>query len=82
MLLPVTEPASISSVPAIVQEPLFVSPPLSVTDAPLSMETVVPDSNMKDIIHGSLIFIIPLALGILGLIAFPDIALFLVKLMK
>ncbi len=46
------------------------------------LKTVVPDSNMKDIIHGSLIFIVPLALGILGLIAFPEIALYLVKMMK
>ena len=46
------------------------------------LKTVVPNSNMKDIIQGSLIFIVPLAIGILGLIAFPDIALYLVKMMK
>jgi TRAP-type C4-dicarboxylate transport system permease large subunit len=37
---------------------------------------------MRDIIKGSLIFIVPLFLGILGLIAWPEIALWLPRLMK
>jgi len=36
---------------------------------------------MSDIIRGSLIFIVPLALGIALLIAFPEIALVLPRMM-
>ena len=46
------------------------------------LKTVIPNSNMRDIIQGSLIFIVPLAIGILALIAWPDIALAPVKWMK
>jgi C4-dicarboxylate transporter DctM subunit len=45
------------------------------------LKTVIPDSRMGDIIQGSLVFIVPLALGILGLIAWPEIALWLPRLM-
>jgi C4-dicarboxylate transporter DctM subunit len=45
------------------------------------LKTVIPSSQMRDIIQGSLIFIVPLALGILGLIAWPEIALWLPRLM-
>jgi C4-dicarboxylate transporter DctM subunit len=46
------------------------------------LKTVIPTSEMRDIIKGSLIFIVPLSLGILGLIAWPEIALWLPRLMK
>ena len=46
------------------------------------LKTVIPNSNMRDIIQGSLIFIVPLALGILILIAWPDLALAPVRWMK
>ncbi len=46
------------------------------------LKTVIPESDMRDIISGSLIFVIPLAAGILMLIAWPEIALWLPRLMK
>ncbi len=46
------------------------------------LKTVIPGADMKDIMRGSLIFIVPLAIGILMLIAWPDIALWLPNLMK
>ncbi|MEO7402343.1 MAG: TRAP transporter large permease, partial [Burkholderiales bacterium] len=46
------------------------------------LKSVVPGANMKDIIHGSMIFIVPLALGILALIAWPEIALWLPRMMR
>ena len=46
------------------------------------LKSVVPEANMRDIIHGSLIFIVPLALGILALIAWPELALWLPRLMR
>jgi C4-dicarboxylate transporter DctM subunit len=46
------------------------------------LKTVIPNADMKDIIAGSLTFIVPLALGILILIARPEIALWLPNLMK
>lgn len=45
------------------------------------LKSVMPDTEMSDIISGSLIFIVPLALGIVALIAFPDIVLGLPRLM-
>ena len=45
------------------------------------LKTVVPDSRMADIVRGSLIFIVPLAAGIALLIAWPEIALWLPRLM-
>ncbi len=45
------------------------------------LKTVIPTARMQDIIHGSLIFIIPLAVGIGLLIALPEIALWLPRLM-
>jgi C4-dicarboxylate transporter, DctM subunit len=46
------------------------------------LKTVVPDSRMADIVRGSLIFIVPLAAGIALLIAWPEIALWLPRLMR
>ena len=46
------------------------------------LKSVVPDATLSDVIRGSLIFIVPLALGILLLIAFPQIALYLPSLAK
>ena len=45
------------------------------------LKTVIPSSRMQDIIQGSLIFIIPLIAGIGLLIAWPEIALWLPRLM-
>lgn len=45
------------------------------------LKTTIPNVEMNDIIAGSLIFIVPLALGILALIAWPGIALWLPRLM-
>jgi C4-dicarboxylate transporter, DctM subunit len=45
------------------------------------LKTVIKDADMKDIISGSLIFMVPLAVGILLLIAWPQIALWLPQLM-
>jgi len=41
------------------------------------LRSIVPGIDYEDVVRGSLIFIVPLALGILTLIFFPDIALFL-----
>lgn len=41
------------------------------------LRSIVPGINYQDVVRGSLIFILPLGLGILLLIAVPDIALFL-----
>ncbi|MBI2961815.1 MAG: TRAP transporter large permease subunit [Betaproteobacteria bacterium] len=46
------------------------------------LKTVIPGVDMRDIITGSLIFMVPLALGIGSLIAWPEIALFLPRLMR
>ncbi|MBI2316052.1 MAG: TRAP transporter large permease subunit [Betaproteobacteria bacterium] len=46
------------------------------------LKTVIPGVDMRDIIAGSLIFMVPLALGIGLLIAWPEIALFLPRLMR
>jgi len=45
------------------------------------LKTVIPRVDMRDIIQGSLIFIVPLAAGIGILIALPQIALFLPHMM-
>jgi C4-dicarboxylate transporter DctM subunit len=45
------------------------------------LKTVIPGSDMRDIIRGSFIFVIPLALGIIGLIIWPEIALWLPRLL-
>ena len=45
------------------------------------LKAVIPNTEMSDIIRGSLIFIVPLALGIGLLIVFPDIALGLPRMM-
>ena len=45
------------------------------------LKTVIPGADMRDIIRGSFIFVIPLALGIVGLIVWPEIALWLPRLM-
>ncbi len=46
------------------------------------LKSVVPDATLSEVIRGSLIFIAPLALGILLLIAFPQIALYLPGLVR
>jgi C4-dicarboxylate transporter DctM subunit len=46
------------------------------------LKATIPNTEMSDIIRGSAIFMIPLALGIGILIALPDIALFLPNMMK
>jgi C4-dicarboxylate transporter DctM subunit len=46
------------------------------------LKSVIPDTDLVDVIRGSMIFIVPLALGILLLIAFPEIALFLPSLLR
>ncbi|MCC6473179.1 MAG: TRAP transporter large permease subunit [Burkholderiales bacterium] len=45
------------------------------------LKTVIRDVDMKDIVMGSLIFMVPLVLGIGLLIAWPEIALYLPRLM-
>ncbi len=44
------------------------------------LRKVVPDSDFHDIVGGSVIFVIPLLIGIGLLMAFPEIALFLPRL--
>ena len=46
------------------------------------LKSVVADAELVDVIQGSLIFIVPLALGIVLLIAFPEIAMFLPALAR
>jgi len=46
------------------------------------LKSVVPGVEMADVVRGSLIFIVPLVLGIALLMIFPQIALFLPALMK
>jgi C4-dicarboxylate transporter DctM subunit len=46
------------------------------------LKATIPKTEMSDIIRGSAIFMIPLALGILLLIAFPEIALVLPQMMR
>lgn len=46
------------------------------------LKSVVPDTELADVIRGSLIFIVPLAGGILLLIMYPDIALLLPGLLN
>ena len=41
------------------------------------LRSIVPGIDYEDVVRGSLIFILPLLLGILALIMFPEIALFL-----
>lgn len=45
------------------------------------LKSVIPSADMREIINGSLIFIVPLAASIGILIAWPEIALFLPRLM-
>ena len=44
------------------------------------LQTIVPGVTYKDVVRGSAIFMLPLALGILLLIFFPDIATFLPRM--
>ena len=46
------------------------------------LKSVVRDAELSEVIRGSLIFIVPLASGILLLIIFPQIALYLPNLVK
>ena len=43
---------------------------------------MVPDADIAEVINGSLIFILPLAAGILLLILYPEIATWLPALAK
>lgn len=44
------------------------------------LRKVVPDSDFRDIVNGSLTFVIPLLIGIALLMIFPEIALFLPRM--
>lgn len=44
------------------------------------LKSVLPDVKMSDVIMGSLIFIIPITIGLILIIIFPDIVLFLPNL--
>ena len=46
------------------------------------LNSVVPNTELADVVRGSLIFVIPLLVGIVMLMAFPPIALYLPSLMK
>ena len=46
------------------------------------LKSVVPGVEMADVVRGSLIFVVPLLLGIALIMIFPQIALFLPSLMK
>lgn len=43
------------------------------------LKSVVPDASFSEIIRGSVWFVVPLVLGLAILIAFPDLALFLLR---
>ena len=45
------------------------------------LKSVIPDVDMRDVVQGALVFMMPLAIGIGLLIAWPQIALFLPRLM-
>jgi C4-dicarboxylate transporter DctM subunit len=46
------------------------------------LKSVVPGTELADVVRGSLIFVVPLLIGIVLLMMFPQIALFLPSLMK
>ena len=46
------------------------------------LKAVIPGAEMVEVIRGSLIFIVPLAVGIAVLMLVPDLALFLPRLMR
>jgi C4-dicarboxylate transporter DctM subunit len=46
------------------------------------LKSVVPGVELSDVIKGSLIFVAPMLLGIVILLLFPQIALFLPSLLK
>jgi C4-dicarboxylate transporter DctM subunit len=46
------------------------------------LKSVVPGTELADVVRGSSIFVVPLLLGIVLLMMFPQIALFLPSLMK
>ncbi len=60
-------------------EVAMISPPVGFNL--FVLKTVIRDVEMKDIVMGSLAFIVPLAAGIGILIVWPEIALFLPRLM-
>jgi C4-dicarboxylate transporter DctM subunit len=45
------------------------------------LKSVVPGTELVDVVHGALIFIVPLLLGLVMIMLFPQIALFLPTLM-
>jgi len=46
------------------------------------LKSVVPDTKLYDVTAGALIFVIPLSLGLVVLLLFPEIALFLPRLVR
>jgi C4-dicarboxylate transporter DctM subunit len=46
------------------------------------LKSVVPDTELYDVTAGALIFVIPLSLGLVVLLLFPEIALFLPRLVR
>ena len=46
------------------------------------LKSVVPGTELYDVTAGSLIFVIPLSLGLVVLLLFPEIALFLPRLVR
>jgi len=46
------------------------------------LRTVIPNVELKDVIQGSLIFVIPMLVGIAILVAVPEIALFLPRVVQ
>jgi C4-dicarboxylate transporter, DctM subunit len=46
------------------------------------LKSVVPDTELYDVTAGALIFVIPLSLGLVVLLPFPEIALFLPRLVR
>jgi len=46
------------------------------------LKAVIPNTELSDVVKGSLVFIIPLVIGILLLLLFPELALFVPQAAK
>ncbi len=46
------------------------------------LKTVVPDTKLADVVRGAIIFVVPMLIGIVLLMIFPQIALFLPRLLR
>jgi C4-dicarboxylate transporter DctM subunit len=57
-----------------------ITPPVGFN--PYVLKSVVPDTKLYDVTAGALIFVIPLSLGLVVLLLFPEIALFLPRLVR